>query len=135
MFASNKISIVWNILSDRSSQWTSVRKEHLKKQSFCMCCGSKTKLEVHHIEPFHINPDRELDPTNLLTLCSKCHFVFGHLMDYNSWNPEVEIDSSVYYLKVKNRPQKIVTQNVKTFFGIFYIFLDKFYSLLWNYRP
>lgn len=94
--------------SSRSSKWPKVRKEHLDKNPYCEACGKRTKLDVHHIEPFHLKPERELDPTNLVTLCSNpCHLVFGHLMDYKSWNPEVIQDCKVYYIKYKSRPSKM----------------------------
>jgi len=55
----------------------------------------------------HLNPDRELDPSNLITLCSDpCHIVFGHFMDYKSWNINVVEDCSVYYSKYILKPQK-----------------------------
>lgn len=89
----------------RSPKWSSVRKQHLKNNPCCAACGKCDKIEVHHIEPVHINPDRELDPSNLITLCdSPCHMVFGHLMNYKSWNPQVEADSKQYLSKIKNRP-------------------------------
>lgn len=90
--------------SDRSPSWRKVRSEHIKQQPFCQACGSKKSLEVHHIEPYHVNPDRELDPANLITLCKTCHFVFGHLMDYKSWNIEVQTDSNNFLKKVTERP-------------------------------
>lgn len=91
----------------RSPKWSSVRKEHLISQPNCAACGRNKKLEVHHIEPVHINPDRELDPSNLITLCDDpCHFLFGHLMDYKSWNNDVVNDCEVYFNKVKNKPHK-----------------------------
>jgi hypothetical protein len=95
----------------RSSQWNNVRKEHLKENNTCSGCGKKDKLEVHHIEPYHVNPDRELDPSNLLTLCKNCHFTIGHLMDWSSWNIDVISDSRVYLNKVKNRPYQIKVQS------------------------
>lgn len=89
----------------RSWKWRDVRKEHLKKQPFCQACGRKEDLEVHHIEPVHLNPSRELDPENLITLCSKtCHLIFGHLMDYKSWNKDVVNDSNNYLQKLQQRP-------------------------------
>lgn len=126
---------MWYILSERSNQWSVVRKEHLKKEPHCMACGSVKKLEVHHIEPFHINPERELDLTNLITLCSSCHLTFGHLMDYTSWNSSVREDTSVYYQKVINRPHKIVTQNVKTISDFIRLTINSILRLFWNYRP
>lgn len=89
----------------RSWKWKDVRKKHLESQPFCQACGRSSDLEVHHIEPVHKNPDRELDPTNLITLCSKgCHLLFGHLMDYKSWNKDVILDSESYLNKIRQRP-------------------------------
>lgn len=91
----------------RSPKWSSVRKQHLEINNVCAACGRNKKLEVHHIEPVHLNPERELDPSNLITLCDDpCHFIFGHLMNYKSWNKNVVEDCCVYLNKVKNRPQK-----------------------------
>lgn len=93
--------------ANRSPKWQKIRKEHLKNNSTCYACGRNKNLDVHHIEPVHINPDRELDPTNLVTLCSDpCHLVFGHLLDFKSWNTNVLNDCEVYYNKVKNKPSK-----------------------------
>lgn len=89
----------------RSPKWANVRKQHLKDNPNCAACGKDKKLEVHHIKPVHTHPDLELDPLNLITLCADpCHIIFGHLMDWKSWNTEVVKDSSVYLNKVKNRP-------------------------------
>lgn len=91
----------------RSPEWPQVRKEHIKNNPYCAACGRKESLEVHHIEPVHINPDRELDRSNLITLCDKyCHFALGHLMDYKSWNKDICNDAQVYFSKVKKRPYK-----------------------------
>lgn len=101
----------------RSPQWKNVREEHIKKQPFCQACGRTDNLQVHHIEPVHKNKSRELDPTNLITLCGKnCHLVFGHLMDTRSWNDDVIIDSANYLQKVKQRPyyEKFADNNGKT---------------------
>jgi 5-methylcytosine-specific restriction protein A len=89
----------------RSYKWTEVRKNHLKDNPTCIACGRDKKLEVHHKIPVHLNPELELDPANLVTLCADpCHLLFGHLMNYKSYNKLVIEDSSVYLSKVKNRP-------------------------------
>jgi hypothetical protein len=96
----------FNEFFGRSSNWRNVRAEHLKQYPECAACGRKDNLEVHHIIPYHICPDKELDPTNLITLCDKyCHFVFGHLMDYKSWNVNVIEDCQKYSIDKKNRPK------------------------------
>jgi 5-methylcytosine-specific restriction protein A len=93
--------------ASRSSRWPKVREKHLSQNPHCAACGRRLNLEVHHIEPVHLNPERELDGSNLITLCSNnCHLLFGHLMDYKSWNINVKNDCSVYLNKIKNRPYK-----------------------------
>lgn len=89
----------------RSSQWPKVRKKHIEKQPCCMACGSCKKPQVHHIVPVHLDPSKELDPNNLITLCGKhCHFVFGHFMSYHSWNENIIEDAEEYLEKINNRP-------------------------------
>jgi 5-methylcytosine-specific restriction endonuclease McrA len=90
----------------RSPKWANVRKEHLKNNATCAACGRDKKLEVHHIKPVHLFPELELDPSNLVTFCADpCHIVFGHLMNFKSWNSNVLIDSDLYLNKVNNRPR------------------------------
>lgn len=110
------------LTNDRSKEWPNIRKKHLEKQPFCQACGSIKGLEVHHIEPFHINASRELDPDNLITLCNKnCHFIFGHLMDYSSWNVNVVEDCEIYLNKIKSRPYKIkISSNNNTILSYLY---------------
>lgn len=91
----------------RSPKWQSVRKEHLKKEPQCRACGKTKNLEVHHIVPVHMDPNRELDPSNLITLCSEqCHIMFGHLMDFKSWNNTVVEDCMSMQNKIHSRPYK-----------------------------
>lgn len=58
------------------------RKSILKRDNYtCQECGdqnyrgrgSRCLLEVDHIEPVCVAPDRVMDPTNVRTLCVKCH--------------------------------------------------------------
>lgn len=91
----------------RNSQWPKVRSKHLEKQPVCMVCGGKESLQVHHIEPFHKNPEKELDENNLITLCDgkfRCHLLFGHLLYWRSHNPNVVEDAETWSNKIKNRP-------------------------------
>ena len=81
----------------RSGQWPRVRRVHLEREPACQACGRRKALEVHHVEPFHVDPARELDPTNLITLCGDpCHFVHGHLMGWSRVNPSVRDDCTRY---------------------------------------
>lgn len=80
----------------RSSKWTEVRARHLSNHPVCEACGGIDHLEVHHIEPFHINPSLELVDDNLITLCEApsrlCHFIWGHFYNWKRINPNVVKD-------------------------------------------
>ena len=100
-------NIFRGLFSTRSNQWNKVRKEHLTKYNECFICRRRTDLDVHHIVPVHVNPDRELDPDNLITLCGKyCHFIFGHLMDWKSWNPNIRSDATMFRNRMQTKPYK-----------------------------
>lgn len=95
-----------NFSQKRSSKWASVRKNHLAQHPTCSVCGGTEKLEVHHIVPFHMNPELELDPTNLITLCESksygivCHLLIGHLGSYKTVNPDVIQDAQIWNKKL-----------------------------------
>lgn len=94
----------------RSSKWPAVRKAHLAKFPTCAACGTKEKLEVHHIWPVSWpgGENSELDPSNLITLCEapgrNCHLNVGHLGDYASRNPAVIVDAAWWRAKREGRP-------------------------------
>lgn len=92
----------------RSYKWRSTRNNHLKLNPTCEACGRKTNLTVHHKVPVHIDPTRELDPANLKTLCEfpslNCHFTFGHLGDWASYNTHVDEDCTLFLQRIKGRP-------------------------------
>ena len=88
----------------RSGEWRSVEKHHLRLHPVCACCGTDEDLQVHHIEPFHVDPSKELDPDNLITLCRPHHLWVGHLGSWKSWNPKVRRWCAVIAKAVKNRP-------------------------------
>lgn len=82
----------------RSGKWPGVRSRHLLENPACRACGKKKLLNVHHITPFHVRPELELEPTNLITLCEtpshNCHFMFGHGLDWRAYNPNVVEDAA-----------------------------------------
>lgn len=82
----------------RSDEWPKVRAEHLKKHPKCAACGGDKKLNVHHIVPFHDNPELELEPSNFITLCVankwlNCHLCIGHIGSFKNDNPNVVKDA------------------------------------------
>ena len=95
----------------RSRKWRKVRNAFKKKHPFCAGCGRKTFLQIHHIVPFHVAPELELRHSNLITLCEKknsssksCHFIFGHLYSWRSYNEDIKTDSKIWKKKIKQRP-------------------------------
>jgi len=98
----------------RSPKWPEVQKAHLALHNTCERCGSKQKLNVHHIKPYHLYPDLELEPTNLITLCESgdggfnCHLALGHLGNFKSYNVNVVADAAIWKVKLLNRPFGLV---------------------------
>jgi len=83
-------------LLTRSSKWSGVRKTALKANPKCAACGSDSKLQVHHMQPFHLKPELELDPKNLIVLCmgpNECHLLLGHGDDFKKYNPYIAADA------------------------------------------
>jgi 5-methylcytosine-specific restriction endonuclease McrA len=89
----------------RSSGWNKVRKQHLKVNPRCACCTKKRNRQVHHIKDFSTRPELELEVTNLITLCGRCHLFLGHLGYWKSINPEVIRDTVYFRIKIINRRQ------------------------------
>lgn len=90
--------------TQRSDKWPEVEKAFLKDNPHCGVCKTDKDLNVHHVRPFHLEPALELDPSNLITLCRDHHFLFGHLLDWKSFNVSVVADASSWDSKIKNRP-------------------------------
>lgn len=92
----------------RSSHWTTTRKLHLQNNPTCAACGDTSKLEVHHIKPFHEYPELELEPSNLISLCESrsygiiCHLLIGHNGNYRHINPYVVEDSKTLLQKLRD---------------------------------
>jgi hypothetical protein len=85
------------LATPRSAGWRILRRQHLAKHPECMACGSTRNVVPHHVVPFHVDPSRELDPSNLVTLCESptfnCHLFFGHLKRWDRHNPHVAEDA------------------------------------------
>jgi 5-methylcytosine-specific restriction enzyme A len=112
------ISILRNSLRDvgisakRSDKWPTVEKHFRETNPTCAACGGKDRLNVHHCMPFHLDPSKELDPTNLITLCmgeKECHLHIGHGGSFKQYNPNVRADAAEA-LAHPNRFEAIVKQ-------------------------
>ena len=90
----------------RSPKWSTFRKEFIKDKK-CSVCGATTKLEAHHIIPFYILPELELDPNNLMVLCRNkkfgvnCHLFIGHIGDFRKYNRTVKKDAAYWTSRLR----------------------------------
>ena len=85
-------------LAARSPRWGGTRDAFVAKNATCAFCGRKAD-EVHQITPVHVWPEGELVTTNLVSLCVKHHFEWGHLGDWRAYNPNV-LKHAEWYRKV-----------------------------------
>ena len=93
--------------ASRSDKWPAFRAEYAKTHlPVCAICGGTAKLNLHHLRPFHVFPELELDPTNVVWLCNKnlCHIRVGHLSNFQSINPNGAADIVIWRDKIRNRP-------------------------------
>lgn len=84
----------------RSSRWQSVRAGFIQGKA-CAACGATKNLNVHHVLPFHLHPELELEPDNLIVLCENkipnCHYHFGHnALSWSCYNPSVRVDAATF---------------------------------------
>ena len=94
-----------NYTAARSGKWPTLEHNWLKVHPACAACGTTEQVAVHHKKPFHIHPELELEPTNLITLCEKhcCHLMIGHAGDFHAFNPHVEEDAKILRKRVEQR--------------------------------
>lgn len=105
--------LVARVTEGRSPKWQTVRNAFLDKHPNCEACGNgnRKQLNVHHKVPFHVAPERELDESNLVTLCEaggklgmNCHLTLGHLGNWKAWNDHVLEDADLLNFRLSNRP-------------------------------
>ncbi|PWB83151.1 MAG: endonuclease [Methylocystaceae bacterium] len=59
-----------------SKRWDRARFLAKRRDNFaCVQCGSRSKLEVHHVKRVRDAPELAFDLFNLKTLCRDCHAV------------------------------------------------------------
>ena len=62
-----------------STAWKRMREQILRRDNFeCQHCKKKGKvttqnLQVHHIKEVKQYPELGLEPSNLITICARCH--------------------------------------------------------------
>ena len=89
----------------RSPGWRKVRSERIKlDRGQCRVCTKRKRLQVHHVRPFRLRPELELDINNTITLCGRCHILIGHLDNWKSFNSNLAADVQAIFNRIKFRP-------------------------------
>ena len=95
------------MLGKRSSKWLACAQAFVRANPTCAACGTHEYLQVHHKRPFHLHPELELDPENLIGLCMlpgrSCHFRIGHTFDWHAWNECVKEDAELQLSRISQR--------------------------------
>ena len=94
---------------DIKDKWEEFERKYWEKhpqEKYCHICGSTKKVELHHICPRHICPDKIFDESNLIPLCRKDHFTWGHLENYEWWNEHIREDAKLLYALFKKRKEE-----------------------------
>lgn len=59
------------------ADWRRLRERHLADRPLCVACLEdevvEVAVEVDHVVPVRRAPERRLDPSNLQSLCRRCH--------------------------------------------------------------
>lgn len=72
-----------------SKRWQPVRHAVLERDGWqCQHCGKRGRLEVHHVKRVADRPDLAFEPSNCLTLCTRCHTIETNKELGNKPNPE-----------------------------------------------
>lgn len=87
----------------RSPHWSTVRKEFLRKNPKCILTGTNKDLDVHHVKPFHLYPNLELEESNLRTISHPYHFLIGHLCCWSNINSEFDWDVGQWAARIRER--------------------------------
>src|SRR5688572_27342243 len=87
----------------RNSKWDRFRDKLVQAHPYCSVCNTKENLQAHHKKPYHLFRELELVESNIVILCIRCHLLFGHLLDWTAWNPNIDEDIERWHVKIVNR--------------------------------
>ena len=85
-------------IKDQWSRFVDYYWEKYPDKKFCHVCGYTRRVELHHIIPRHIDPTKIFDEDNLIPLCRACHFRWGHLNDWDNYNPQIKYDAQLLFM-------------------------------------
>ena len=69
-----------------TEEYQTCREEVFKRDNNeCLYCGGKAE-HMHHIKPQKLEPFFSLDPDYCISVCSKCHYKYGHKDECSTGN-------------------------------------------------
>ena len=92
----------------RDKDWRRESKA-FKKGKVCAMTGTKKKLQVHHVFPVWLFPEKEMDKRYWIVLSGKKlygvvpHLFLAHLGNYRRYNPNIVKDAAKWYNILKGR--------------------------------
>jgi hypothetical protein len=98
----------------RSPQWSALRRRHIASNPRCAACGRSESVEAHHLVPVQVDKSRELDPSNLITLCGgsrNCHLVVGHGWNWRTYRPDAATLAEAMLKAAVIAPEKEASKN------------------------
>ena len=93
----------------RSPKWPEVMHAFRAEHPNCVICGkggNDQEINIHHVRPYHLFPELELDPSNLITLCNHSlhHLWFGHYGNFRlGYNLAIREDALEFAAKMALR--------------------------------
>lgn len=91
-------------------KWEEFERKYWEKhpdEKYCHICGERKNVELHHIIPRHVAPDKIFDEDNLIPLCRACHFRWGHLCNWDDYNPHVREDAKMLSALISKRRKEV----------------------------
>ena len=135
--------------ADRSPHWTKARHDYMygtntideaylqetgikqdamhgpkddKGNPICVICGTTKSLQLHHIKPFHLHPQLELDSHNYILVCTSkyagfnCHLAAAHGSNFKLENPWIVEDAAVLHdMILKYKGYTVLPDEIKKY--------------------
>ncbi len=61
--------------------------KHKALHPTCSWCGTTRKIETHHVIPVAVEPAWAAFPSNMASVCRRCHFTVAHI---GNWKKYIE---------------------------------------------
>jgi len=94
----------------RNPSWEHDSRLWLKDHNECAATGWTYKLQIHHVLPFHLFPQLEMDESNWIVLTEnplfEAHFEIGHNKNWREYNIHVRIDAMMELKRRKDSKGK-----------------------------